>query len=163
MDTRSGNPLTLPGAEACRMTAHKIVVGVDGSEHSARAVKWCARYALMLDAEVLVVHVVERPAYATGMYTWVQPPVALTPARREEIRDSVARDWCKPLSDAGAAYRVLVIEGYPTEALMQVAQHENADLVVTGRRGLGGFKEMLVGSTCHALSHHLDRPLVIVP
>ena len=145
------------------MPARKIVVGVDGSEDSARAVEWCARYAPLLDAEVLVVHVVARPAYATGMYTWVQPSVSLTPNQREELRDSVALNMCKPLSDAGAAYRVVVIEGYPTEGLIQVASHENADLVVTGRRGLGGFKEMLIGSTSHALSHHLDRPLVIVP
>jgi nucleotide-binding universal stress UspA family protein len=145
------------------MAAHKVVVGADGSEQSARAVQWCASYGVALDAEVLVVHVIERPAYATGMRTWVQPPVALTPVQREQLRDLIALDWCKPLADAGVAYRVVVIEGHPTEALMQVARHENADLVATGRRGLGGFKEMLLGSTSHALSHQLDRPLVIVP
>ena len=39
----------------------------------------------------------------------------------------------------------------------------DADLVVTGKRGRGGFAELLLGSTSHVLSHHLDRPLVIVP
>jgi nucleotide-binding universal stress UspA family protein len=93
----------------------------------------------------------------------MQPPVSLSPKRREELRDAVALDWCKPLANAGVVYRVVVIEGYPSEALMQVARHEEADLVVTGRRGLGRFKEMVLGSVSHALSHHLDRPFVVVP
>ena len=46
---------------------------------------------------------------------------------------------------------------------MQAAKTEKADLVVTGKRGRGGFAELILGSTSHVLSHHLDRPLVIVP
>jgi nucleotide-binding universal stress UspA family protein len=46
---------------------------------------------------------------------------------------------------------------------MEFARKANADLIVTGRRGRGGFTELLLGSTSHALTHHADRPLVIVP
>jgi nucleotide-binding universal stress UspA family protein len=46
---------------------------------------------------------------------------------------------------------------------MQAARSEGAELVVTGRHGRGGFAELVLGSTSHELSHHLDRPLVIVP
>src|SRR4051794_533829 len=45
------------------MTTRRIVVGVDGSDHSLRAVKWCAEYAQLLDAEVIAVHAIDMPVY----------------------------------------------------------------------------------------------------
>jgi nucleotide-binding universal stress UspA family protein len=143
------------------MPTKTILVGVDGSAHSERAVKWCADHAHALGAEVIVVHVVEQPIYAGGIPPLV--PIAITDAQLAELRDLVARDWCKFLADAGVEHRVVIVEGYPAEALRTVARRENAELVVTGRRGRGAFAELLLGSTSHTLSHHLDRPLVIIP
>jgi len=60
-------------------------------------------------------------------------------------------------------FRTEVVDGYPPKVIIDVAAREAADLVVTGRRGLGGFKELLLGSTSNHLSHHLDRALLIVP
>lgn len=142
------------------MTASKIVVGVDGSEHALRAVRWCAAHAPALDAEVIAVHVIEVPVYLDNSVTPVQPPSF---SQREELRDLIERDWCKPLADGKVTYRVELAEGSPVSALISAAQNENAAFVVVGRRGLGGFKELILGSTSHQLSHHLDRPLVIVP
>jgi nucleotide-binding universal stress UspA family protein len=45
------------------MTSSKIIVGVDGSAHSARAVQWCADHAAALDAEVVAVHALDVPMY----------------------------------------------------------------------------------------------------
>ena len=60
-------------------------------------------------------------------------------------------------------FRVVLKDSDPALAIMQAAKSEDADLVVTGRRGRGGFAELVLGSTSHVLTHHLDRPLVIVP
>jgi len=144
------------------MTSTTIVVGVDGSEHSQRAIKWCADHARALDASVVVVHVMEQPIYAGNIYPMV-PPIPMSAAQRDELRDVIADDWCKALSEAGVAHRVVLIDGYPAEALMQTATHEHAELIVTGRRGRGGFAELLLGSTSHTLSHHSTCPVVIVP
>jgi nucleotide-binding universal stress UspA family protein len=144
------------------MTTTKILVGVDGSDHAHRAVEWCAKYAPKLDAEVVVVHVVDLPTYAAAGAPYVWLPV-MEPEEREKLRDVVQRDWCKPLADAGVSHRVVLMEGSPTRALMEAAESEDVALVVTGRRGRGGFAELVLGSTSHALSHHLGRPLVIVP
>jgi nucleotide-binding universal stress UspA family protein len=51
----------------------------------------------------------------------------------------------------------------PAETLIRVARELSADLLVVGRRGHGGFAELLLGSVPHTLSHHADVPLVIVP
>jgi nucleotide-binding universal stress UspA family protein len=140
----------------------KIIVGVDGSDHAQKAVEWCAAHAPALDAEVVVVYAIDAPTYvgAGPPYIWLKSP---TPEQREAQRDLAARDWCKPLANAGVPFRVVVVDGEPAPALMEAARTEDAGLVVTGRRGHGGFKNLLLGSTGHHLSHHLDRPLVIVP
>jgi nucleotide-binding universal stress UspA family protein len=141
----------------------KIVVGVDRSEHANRALQWCAAHAAAFDAEVVVVHVVETPGIGPSMgpYGTSSPP--MTDDEVEEMRDLVGRDWCKVLADAGVNFRVIVREGRPAPMLIEVARTEGADLIVTGRRGRGGFAELLLGSTSHQLAHHIDRPFVIVP
>ena len=142
------------------MSSSRIVVGVDGSDHSTRAVQWCADHAAALDAEVIVVHVIDAPVY---LGTSGVPIPALSPEQRQDLHDLVGGEWCKPLADAGVPYRVELRDGSPTIAIMRAAESERAELVVTGRRGRGGFAELVLGSTSHQLSHHLDRPLVIVP
>ena len=144
------------------MTTSRIVVGVDGSDHSARALQWCADHAAPLDAEVVVVHVMELPLYGGGA-AWLEPLPGPTGEQCAEIKDVITRDWCKPLADAGVEHRVVLVEGSAPYALIDTAESEKADLVVTGRRGRGGFAELLLGSTSHALTHHIRRPLVIVP
>jgi nucleotide-binding universal stress UspA family protein len=142
----------------------KIVVGVDGSEHSTRALEWCARYAKPLGAEVVVVHAIEIPIYpAIGLGSAYMPIPATSEQNPAELEDHISREWCAPLTKAEVPFRVVCTMGVPSVVVMQVAAREDADLVVAGRRGRGGFAELLLGSTSHQLSHHLDRPLVIVP
>jgi hypothetical protein len=99
--------------------------------------------------------------FGAGMGSIPTPPMSME--QRDELHDVVLCDWCKPLADAGVTHRAVLIEGRPALALTQAARTEQADFVVTGRRGRGGFAELILGSTSHELTHHLDRPLVIVP
>lgn len=137
-----------------------VIVGVDGSEHAGRAIDWCVRHADALDVEVVAVHVAEIPLDFGRPGNWKTMP---TEDELGELAEHVKKEWCRPLEEAGVPYRVVVKQGYPAVEIMQVAKREGAELVVTGRRGLGGFKELVLGSTSHYLSHHLDRPLLIVP
>lgn len=139
----------------------KIVVGVDGSESSKRALAWCAKYAAALDAAVIAVHALEVPVYAWRLEVFA--PLVFTEADHQRLRDVLRDEWCKPLADAGVPFEAVVLDRYPANAIIEHAHREQADLVVTGSRGLGGFKEMMLGSTSRHLAHHLTRPLVIVP
>ena len=138
----------------------KIVLGIDGSEVSFRAVAWCAQYAGALGAEVIATHAVELPVYPSTV-GFVPMPVYL-PADREKLQKLLVDEWCDPLAKAKVPFRPLLLEGNPAEVIRNTADEEDADLVVVGRRGLGGFAEVLLGSTSHYLSHHLKRPLLII-
>jgi nucleotide-binding universal stress UspA family protein len=140
----------------------KILVGVDGSEPSRRAVEWCAEHGPALDAEVVAVHAVDLPVVVSPISPGFSLP-RFEPADREELTRIVTEDWCAPLARASVPFRVTVRDGAPALSMMQAAKDEDADLVVTGSRGRGGFSELLLGSTSHALSHHLGRPLLIIP
>lgn len=139
----------------------KIIVGVDGSLQSARALEWCVRYAPQLEAEVVVVFSMEIPVLAASSFVALPPPPV--EPDRDEVRTVVEAEWCAPLVDAKVPFRVVLMDGPAAAAIISLAEHEAADLVVVGRRGRGGFAELLLGSTTHHLSHHLNRPLVIVP
>jgi nucleotide-binding universal stress UspA family protein len=61
------------------------------------------------------------------------------------------------------ACRTIVKEGNPAAMLDDVAHDEASDLIVVGRRGRGGFAEMLLGGVPHTLAHHARCPLLVVP
>jgi nucleotide-binding universal stress UspA family protein len=138
----------------------KILVGIDGSDGSERALAWCAEHAAALDATVIAVHVLAVPVYAWRVDVYA-PPV-YDAEDRKRILETVRENWCETLTDK-CPFEAKIVDGYPANAIIEAAHREKADLVVTGRRGLGGFKEMMLGSTSHHLSHHLDLPFVIVP
>jgi nucleotide-binding universal stress UspA family protein len=56
---------------------------------------------------------------------------------------------------------VIAVRGNPAQEL--VGQARNADLLVLGSRGSGGFARLLLGSVASAVTHHADCPVVIVP
>jgi len=112
----------------------RIIVGVDGSPSSDRAVEWCAAHAKGMEAEVVAVYSIEMPVYAASGFGAVSLPVPSEPDR-DELRDVMRRDWCAPLSKATVPFRVELMEGAPAPAIIALAEREAADLVVTGRRG----------------------------
>ncbi len=144
----------------------KIIVGVDGSAPATRALEWCAAHAKALDAEIIAVYALEMPIYADGGFGFAPIPAPLpapSDADRAELREKILHEWCAPLERADVPFRAVVIDGSPAPAIIALSEKEDADLVVTGRRGRGGFAELILGSTSHHLSHHLNRPLLIIP
>ena len=87
----------------------KIVVGVDGSEPSQRAVEWCAKYANALGAEVVAVHAIDIPLIVAPTTMSFPIPVAqISASDREDLRDIVTRECCAPLEKASVPFRVVL-------------------------------------------------------
>jgi nucleotide-binding universal stress UspA family protein len=137
----------------------RIVVGVDGSEASAAALKWAIRLAKAVGSQVIAVYAVDVPAYFPEPYGL---PVQFDPEWRAAIKSDFENKWCKPLSAAGVRYRTVMEDGRAASVVTAVADRENVDMVVVGRRGRGGVAELLLGSTSHELVLHSKRPVLVI-
>lgn len=145
--------------------AKPVVVGVDGSEHAARALEWALEFAKPLRAEIIAVFGIPAPSYFeffTGYGTPMVPP-EFDPAWRAEIQREFEEDWCRRLRDSGVAYRSIIEDGRAASVIASVADREGAGLVVVGRRGRGSVAELVLGSVSHELSQHCKQPLVLIP
>jgi nucleotide-binding universal stress UspA family protein len=143
------------------MLPKKIMVGLDGSTGSARALAWAIELAKALQAEIVAVHVVELltpSALGLGL-----APIALPDDWVDDLRGRFENEWTAPLKQAGVRYRTVFETGAPAPTLIAIAQEEKPDLIVTGSRGLGGFGELLLGSVSHQLVLHAQMPVVVIP
>jgi nucleotide-binding universal stress UspA family protein len=138
----------------------RIVVGVDNSEGSRRALEWAVDEATRRGAHVEAVHVWHFPYVppAPGIALSVLGDEEFEAEARRQLNDSVdpidARALPEPIE------RVLLCDGTVT-ALLERAK--GADLLVVGSRGRGGFAGLLLGSVSQEVSHHAPCPVVIVP
>jgi nucleotide-binding universal stress UspA family protein len=137
----------------------KIVVGVDGSAHSLDALRWAVAEAALRDAEVVAVHAWCLPHVSTvheGLHLVAIDFAPLREAARELL--DAAIDEAAP--DAAVEITRVVSEGPAAATLLAAA--EDADLLVVGSRGLGGFKGMLLGSVSHQVAQRARCPVVVV-
>ena len=136
-----------------------IVVGIDGSDESKRALHWALNEARLREAKLVAVH--------TWTYQFTAGPGYL-PGADPEVRASIQKEAEQVVTDAlsevgtvGVEVEVKALEGSPSATLVEAA--EGADLLVVGSRGRGGFSGLLLGSVSQQCAHHAPCPVVIVP
>jgi nucleotide-binding universal stress UspA family protein len=137
----------------------RIVVGVDGSAESQAALRWAVDEARLRGAEVEAVHAVDFVPMGGYPYgTGVVDPAIFERAGRNLLDHAVdAVDAC---GLAQPIRRTLMTAG-PAGAILERAQ--DADLVVVGSRGRGGFRGLLLGSVAHQVVQHAPCPVVVLP
>jgi nucleotide-binding universal stress UspA family protein len=136
-----------------------VVVGVDGSPGSRAAVEFAAREAKLLSARLTLV----------AAWHWLTLthvgfpglPLDQTELRRaaNEVLENTAAEFKDRL--AGLDVELAVEEGHAAEVL--VAKAKDAELLVVGSRGRGGFTGLLLGSVSQQCAQHASCPVVIVP
>ena len=143
-----------------------IVVGVDESENSKAALRWAIDEARLRNVPVIAVHAWEAPIVPPMMDVGPVPPGPMLdlPEVLQEVRKA-AEELAERLvaevagDTSGVDVRPLAVEGRPASALVETAK--GADLLVVGSRGLGGFKELVLGSVSHQVASHAPCPVVI--
>ncbi len=138
-----------------------ILVGIDGSGHSLHALTWAVREAAIRHAPLTVLTVHQA---IVGFYGG---PVAYPgdDALTEQARQGAQAETDKVLAELGEprpeSVSVLAVHGFPVEELVRAG--DDADMIVLGSRGTGGFARLLIGSVTHQVAQRSHRPVVIVP
>lgn len=138
-----------------------IIVGVDGSENSRRALDWAISEAAVRRTPLTVL-TVQQPY----VNYWATPMIyPVTPDLVEEAREAVQKETDAALEQAPGArppsVTVKATFGLPAEELLEAAA--DADLLVVGSRGAGGFRRLLVGSVSTQVTQHARCPVVVIP
>ncbi len=138
-----------------------ITVGIDGSDHSVRALEWAVSEAAVRDAAltVLTVHLVPQSG-------WTGNPIIL-PQDSEDLekeRQAAEEMTLKVTSQLGgarpASVTVRAVNGFPAQELIEASRE--ADLLIVGSRGAGGFAKLMAGSVSSQVVHHAHCPVVVV-
>jgi nucleotide-binding universal stress UspA family protein len=138
-----------------------IIVGIDGSGHSQKALEWALKEAALrrVPLTVLAVHEAVRgyfsgPTSYTGDPEQTEKTSAAAKAETEKVLATLSED------DRPESITVHGVHGFPVEELIK-ASHD-ADLIVVGSRGAGGFARLSMGSVALQLAEHASCPVTIV-
>ncbi|HEX9538095.1 MAG TPA: universal stress protein [Streptosporangiaceae bacterium] len=136
------------------------MVGVDGSDSSLSALRWAVRQAELTGGTVDAVIAWHYPAPVGGI--GLAPAAMIDNSDFGEIASRTLADAISQVADPGgrARMRPLVVEGHPAQVLLDAAA--DADLLVVGSRGHGGFAGALLGSVSQHCTHHASCPVVVI-
>ncbi|PJZ70239.1 universal stress protein UspA [Leptospira perolatii] len=136
----------------------KILVPVDGSDPSDRALDWALHLALVSKAEVLILEVVEDFGPLPGRYE--APPEGKD--RVQWLSEKRFEHAHKLLDHSEVKWTRKVVEGYPAEEICKMAEKEKSDLIVIGSRGRSAIGRFIVGSVSDRVVHHAPCAVTVV-
>ena len=140
-----------------------IVVGVDGSRYSRRALIWAMRQAAQQRVPLTILAVRPDPIRpATGIYWGLRayPEDSHNPEVARKAIEEMVDQARNEIGGAAPEVTVNVVTGDPAEELINASR--DADLVVVGSRGSGGFASLLMGSVSSKVTHHAACPVVVI-
>jgi nucleotide-binding universal stress UspA family protein len=138
-----------------------IIVGVDGSGHSQLALEWAMKEAALRHAPLTVLTV--HPAivgYFGGVVT-DDRDLDITEQTQAAVKVEADRVLAALEGPHPESVTVRAVHGYPVQELVNASK--DADMVVLGSRGMGGFSRMLMGSTAGLVVQHAHCPVLIIP
>jgi nucleotide-binding universal stress UspA family protein len=142
-----------------RVQVKSILVAVDGSEHSLKAVQYACAIGTPLGAEVVLLHVVPMLVSATPYHDTVsdQPFMSLQKVGEDILAraKTITRDLNCEVID-------LITQGDPAAKIIDIAKERNIDIIILGSRGLSGIKRLFVGSISDKVASHAHCPVMIV-
>jgi nucleotide-binding universal stress UspA family protein len=147
------------GVAAEEKTMGGVVVGVDGSEGSRKALVWAIEEGKLRGSEVRACYVLDRRYVEPEWASLMSPPID---ELRKEAAGRLAEIVAEAGGDQGVRQEVLVPEGQGSAKTLLDAAGD-ADLLVVGSRGHGGFQGLLLGSVSQQVLHHAPCPVVVVP
>jgi nucleotide-binding universal stress UspA family protein len=135
------------------------VIATDGSENSQRAISCGVEIAKLSGATVHALYVVDTPSMISETWT----------AGKEMVHELIIREGKKVLSkvkkiieDSRVEVKEVLLEGYPSEEIINFAENNNMDLIVMGTLGKTGLERFLVGSVAENVVRNSKVPVMVI-
>jgi nucleotide-binding universal stress UspA family protein len=142
----------------------RILVAVDGSEGSKKALKLASKLQQTCGSELMILTVFRHHSLLEASMSMVRPddPENLDDAMRDYAKE-VAENAKKIAAEAGAdKVRAFVKGGQPARTIVKFGEEHKADLVIVGSRGQGDMQGFLLGSVSHKVTSLSSIPVMVV-
>jgi len=136
-----------------------ILVPIDGSDNSYRALDAALLLSEKLGSNITVIHVMEEvPITHIGSEKMLNE---LLEAYKKENQDILLK--CSEIANQkGLTIKTFLLQGNPAPAILDYNKKEKFDLVIMGSRGLGKFKELILGSVSSKIVHHSPCAVLLI-
>ncbi len=134
-----------------------IIVALDGSEHSLKALDYARELAQKFDSKLILLHAFHPTSDLRGSEGFNQMV-----GRRKQKGEKIIENACGRLGRVSIEVEENLLEGPAAEAIVSVVEARKADLVVMGTRGMGSLKGMLFGSVSTKVTHYASCPVLVV-
>jgi len=150
-----------------------ILVAVDGSEHSKKALNYALELAEKFDGKITLIHVYSSvvPLVPAGMDT-LSPPaptpsVSITVAAKiaekaKQMGKQILDEAERVVKERGVPVEKVLREGDTVGEIVATAREGKFDLIVMGHRGLSKLKELFLGAVSEGVSHKAPCPVMVV-
>jgi nucleotide-binding universal stress UspA family protein len=174
MEAKTVRRMPEPSPNASKPLFKKILVALDGSESSQRAAQAAVELAEKLRADLIVLHAISPPT--SYYHSTIASPTGMSlpaPSQHEidayyayarKVALGIVGETESKAKKQGVHVKTEIPEAVSSvvETIINHAAKENADLIVVGTRGLGGFKKMLLGSVSSGIVSHANCPVLVV-
>ncbi len=143
-----------------------VLVAVDGSDHSDRAVAFAAEFAVKYGASLTILNVVSYAStvpLSLGAYAELEGLYTESRSILESAGREIVEQAAEEARAAGVTNVTTLVElGSPAKTICDTAEKISADVVVMGRRGLGDLSGFFLGSVSHRVAHTADCTVITV-
>jgi nucleotide-binding universal stress UspA family protein len=151
----------------------KILVPLDGSEHSLRALEIAIQIAKKFDGKITLIHVYSitiRPVIMPEPTTLTPPMIpVMTPAEVSKAVEATRKAGASILADGEQKVKAEEVqvettlrEGHTVQEIVKTAKEGKFDLIVIGGRGISKIRELLLGSVTDGVIHHAPCPVLVI-
>lgn len=139
----------------------KILVALDGSQKSDKALDFALDLAEKYSAEILLYSAIPPiSSIISAVYPSSDKYYAVSKARHEQVLEDALKKAKKLQPNLNILTKLA--EGRPADKIIETAKLEKSDLIIVGDRGLGGIKEFILGSVSHRVADTATCPVLIV-
>ena len=145
----------------------RVLYTTDLSENSAYAFRYAMNTAEQHDAEMVVLHVIEEIPASVRAYMFDRDLTGLKKEAMDELNRRLDQFCESELRERPECMkrikRTKVVEGYPAEVILRVADEEKCDIIIMGTHGKGVISQTFLGSVAERVLRRTRKPVFVIP